>query len=996
MATRYCLGWLPPLVLGLLLNLQQVMGGGSGFNTFVILNQNSRASCAIANYFCENRGIPPEQVLRISWAGDPEQWTDTDFETILRAPLSNLLATLQLSNQISFLVLAPDIPSRTIFLETNINSTTAALFYGLKSSSGTDATITNRYAFSELALTESVIESDAGPRFLTTAIRATSDLNALRLIDQGVQSDGRFPAGAMVLAKSSDSKRNLRHARFDNAIFASRVYGAAEVIRTNTDSTAITSSCSGLQTGLARYEVNRTQFAPGAIADSMTSFGGLLATNNDQTNLLAFIDAGASASYGTVAEPLSDVQKFPDPIVYYYQSRGFSIAESYYLGIQQPYLGLIVAEPLAAPFARSGSAKWQTGLSNAILSGLTPLEVTFHARDTAHPLQKVDLFVDGKFYRPLTNQTPTPGNLINLSLNGYPIQYSVPTNATLASMALDLTARINSPATTNATKIRAITRGDCIELQSSDDDSFPYPYFFQHQLSTPAGSVQYRVSYLSVSTPPAFQHIDRDSANRFRMSLALPSARPYGLQASSDLQQWQTILTTTSPGILDWVDADSANLPRRFYRLVGPPANSVPNIAISRLSVDRKLTLQLDSLSGQAAAILASPDALNWNSIATNLSGGTFNFDYLPDPGSAQQFFRAMHLPATPPQLNLMVPATDTALLQITAPAQPYVIEFSTNNSVWLPLTTNFGINQIQATVTTSIGTGSVQTTSARMAQSHFLSSLAQGFDSYQVANFPNLNAGAWLRLTITKTNNQVVQIAVTNQTAGTVPAALVGQLITAINTHPELQGPDGLTADDFITNAVVANFNLRARSPGYAAAMIRVYAQKSGLFVTPNTSRPLFYNRPDLQSRNHLYLTAGQSELPVAFDLDTTQLSDGFHELTAVAYEGSHVRTQTRESISVCISNSPLAATLDLGQLTNNASALGNYSVHVTANTNNVSLITLYSTGGPIGFATNQSTATFSVIASNLWIGRHPFFATIETPTGQKFRTQTGWIRLQ
>ena len=39
---------------------------------------------------------------------------------------------------------------------------------------------------------------------------------------------------------------------------------------------------------------------------------------------------------------------------------------------------------------------------------------------------------------------------------------------------------------------------------------------------------------------------------------------------------------------------------------------------------------------------------------------------------------------------------------------------------------------------------------------------------------------------------------------------------------------------------------------------------------------------------------------------------------------------------------------------------------------------------------------ALFDVIGTNLWTGRHPFYAIVETATGQKFRTQTHWIRLQ
>jgi uncharacterized protein (TIGR03790 family) len=976
---------------------ERVMAGGSGLNTVVVLNQASQNSREIANRYCERRDVPPDQVLRISWSGDPDQWTSTEFETHLRTRLLNLVANLQISNQISFVVLAPDIPTRTLFNTTNYNSTTAALFYGLKTDLGTDPTATNLYAFSELSLPELLVTNNTAPQFLATALQATSVPNALRLIDQGVQSDGKFPPTARILAKTSDLNRNLRHLRFDNAILDSRVLAIAELTRTNADNVALSPNLLGFQTGLARFSVASNQFAPGAIADSMSSFGGILSAGNDQTNLLVFIDAGASGSYGTVAEPLSDVQKFPDPLVYYYQSRGFSVAESYYLSLRQPYLGLIVAEPLAAPFARNAGAKWQTGISNATLTGQTTLEVTYHARDSAHPVQKVDLFVDGKFSRTLTNLPPVAGNVITLFLNGYPVSYTVPTNATLATMALELTTRLNDSATTNATRVRAFARGDRIELQSCDDDSLPYPYFFQHQLTIPVGNVQYRVSYLPANTPPAFQSIGRDPLNRFHMSLALPTPRQYLLQASSDLEQWETILASTSSGSVDFVDAESKDLPQRFYRLVGPPANALPGIALQGLTADRKLLLQLSSITGQAAAIMASPDALNWNAIATNLPGGTFDLAYSLNPSSPQQFFRAMHLPAAPPQLNLTLPAVDSALVQVTAPVQPYVIEFSTNSSTWLPLVTNFSLKQIQASATVSIGTGIVQTTFARMAQPTFLPGQAQGFDSYQVLNFPNLNAGAWLRFTITKTNSQVVQLGVTNQTTGTSPALLVAQMVNAINAHPELQGPDGLTADDFLSNAVVATFNLRARSPGFAAAKIRAHAQKYGVNITPyNTARPLFSNRSDLQARNHLYLSAGLTELPLGFTLDTTQLSDGFHELTAVAYEGSHVRTQTRVSIPVCVSNSPLAATLNLGTLTNNASVLGDYSVQVTANTNNVSLITLHSTGGPIGFATNQSSATFSVIASNLWIGRHPFYATVETSSGQKFRTQTSWIRLQ
>jgi hypothetical protein len=149
-------------------------------------------------------------------------------------------------------------------------------------------------------------------------------------------------------------------------------------LRTNSDSVSWPIECLGYETGLAQFSVPPGTFVPGAIADSMTSFGGIIFGSNSQTNLLAFINAGAAGSYGTVAEPNNDTQKFPNPQVYFYQARGFSLAESYYQSVNAPYLGLIVAEPLAAPFAGAGYGRVEHQPSpNSVLSGTSMLSAQF-------------------------------------------------------------------------------------------------------------------------------------------------------------------------------------------------------------------------------------------------------------------------------------------------------------------------------------------------------------------------------------------------------------------------------------------------------------------------------------------------------------------------------------------------------------------------------------------------------------------------------------------
>src|ERR1039457_3255562 len=147
---------------------------------------------------------------------------------------------------------------------------------------------------------------------------------------------------------------------------------------------------------------------------------------------MAFINAGAAGSYGTVTEPTGSPQKFPDPQNYFYQARGFSLAECYYQSLYAPYEGLIVGDPLAAPFAQTAAGRWGGVASNAVLSGTAQLGVAFSALDGNHPLQQIDLFVDGKYLQTLTNAAPQPGNVLTVALNGYPITYTVPTNATLS------------------------------------------------------------------------------------------------------------------------------------------------------------------------------------------------------------------------------------------------------------------------------------------------------------------------------------------------------------------------------------------------------------------------------------------------------------------------------------------------------------------------------------------------------------------------------------
>ena len=245
-----------------------------------------------------------------------------------------------------------------------------------------------------------------------------------------------------------------------------RLRGDNALTWTNTSSTSFT-NLFGLMTGLAGLSLPTNAFVPGAMGDSLTSYAGMIfGDSGGQTTLLAFLNAGAAGSYGTVTEPCNYLQKFPNPLNYFYQSRGFCLAEAYYQSLANPYQGLLVGEPLSAPFARPGTADWSSLTNGTVLSGQAALNLSFAAAATNLPLARVDLFLDGTFLQTVTNLLPAQGNLLSVTLNGFPVQYAVPANATVGSVASGLAAALN--AHTNTTRVQTYVAGDRLELQSLD------------------------------------------------------------------------------------------------------------------------------------------------------------------------------------------------------------------------------------------------------------------------------------------------------------------------------------------------------------------------------------------------------------------------------------------------------------------------------------------------------------------------------------------------
>lgn len=195
-------------------------------------------------------------------------------------------------------------------------------------------------------------------RIRPSMLLAARDVSsAMALIDRGVASDGSLglrgglPVNAHFVI-TSDSVRSIRQVLFPPPTRFKDV--GVNTFVDQTDALNGSDRVVLYMTGAVRVnKLNTVRFVPGALADHLTSFGGSLDQPNGQMTVLSWLEAGATASYGTVSEPCAHWQKFPHPqllLINYLQ--GSTALEAYWRSVAWPQQGLFVGEPLAAPFSR--------------------------------------------------------------------------------------------------------------------------------------------------------------------------------------------------------------------------------------------------------------------------------------------------------------------------------------------------------------------------------------------------------------------------------------------------------------------------------------------------------------------------------------------------------------------------------------------------------------------------------------------------------------------
>ncbi|MGA2776348.1 MAG: TIGR03790 family protein [Steroidobacteraceae bacterium] len=304
----------------------------------VIYNLDDRASTRIARYYEDRRHIPAVNVIGLSVP---------DRAILSRAELRELraIALGKLPSAVQSLLL---IWSRPFAVECmSITTAFAAGYQPGFCEPGCEVT-----TVSPLYDSLGWLPADTAG-WLPAMLLPTQDESLARtIIDRGIAADGTHPNGTVYLVRTSDQARNVRAVGFEEV--ETQFAGRLAVRELTTPVAAPPTGAIAYFTGVAHVtELSEIVFRPGAVADHLTSTGGVL-EGSTQMSALEWMRRGATASYGSVSEPCNRPGKFPNPrVLLDHYLDGDTVLEAYWKSVEMPGQGLFIGEPLARPFGRS-------------------------------------------------------------------------------------------------------------------------------------------------------------------------------------------------------------------------------------------------------------------------------------------------------------------------------------------------------------------------------------------------------------------------------------------------------------------------------------------------------------------------------------------------------------------------------------------------------------------------------------------------------------------
>jgi hypothetical protein len=184
-----------------------------------------------------------------------------------------------------------------------------------------------------------------------TRERGNSVEDVIRCFERSAGADNTMPSGTVYLVTNDDVRSKCRDWQFGPVAGELMRMGRSVAIVANIP--VGRKDAIGLMTGAADVKLaGDFRMLPGSMAEHLTSLAAVF-DSPLQTKLTAWIGAGASASAGTVTEPMSNWMKFPHARFFVHYAAGCTMIESLYQSVRCPLQLLLVGDPLVAPYAPS-------------------------------------------------------------------------------------------------------------------------------------------------------------------------------------------------------------------------------------------------------------------------------------------------------------------------------------------------------------------------------------------------------------------------------------------------------------------------------------------------------------------------------------------------------------------------------------------------------------------------------------------------------------------
>ena len=377
----------------------------------LVVNADSEDSRRIAALYQKLRSIPEQNVVKIKtgWLESPGDISAVDFRKKIMIPVKTVVRERGLAGHVLAWVYAPDFPTRIkttppmslqgITLMRGVVPRQAlikgglyasALFSGPNSSRGVShfsqtLDVSREFLGSEMPLPNMMLGY--------TGQRGNTVEEVESCLRRGVAADGTAPTGTVFFVALDDVRSRCRQWQYHPAAKELSRHGVASEIKHSYPAKG--RALLGMSVGTPSLKPDALgPYLPGAMAEHLTSFGAVF-ESAAQTKLTEWIRAGATASCGTVTEPLSLWMKFPNARFYAHYAAGCSMLESFYQSVRCPLQLLIVGDPLCRPWPASDVTVTLRGIPAKPVNGRVRLEAMVEGRGSEWFIAR-EYFVDGR------------------------------------------------------------------------------------------------------------------------------------------------------------------------------------------------------------------------------------------------------------------------------------------------------------------------------------------------------------------------------------------------------------------------------------------------------------------------------------------------------------------------------------------------------------------------------------------------------------------------